>query len=119
MLPEGNKLKDNFYTTKSIMKPFGLEYQKNWLCLNFCMLYSDKYANFNECETYQHARYKPNNEYWVTQSTKLKGPNFHITVNTYVNELNVIMSTSGHKKVDEDDEIDFEFNEKDGVGDDD
>jgi hypothetical protein len=40
-------------------------------------------------------------------------------VNTYVNELNVIMSTSGHKKVDEDDEIDFEFNEKDDVGHDD
>jgi hypothetical protein len=62
------------------------------------MLYSDKYANFNECETYQHARYKPNNEYRVTQFTKLKYPNFHTIVNTYVNELNVIMSTSRHKK---------------------
>jgi hypothetical protein len=80
------------------------------------MLYSDKYANFNECETYQHARYKPNNEYRVTQFTKLKYPNFHTTVNTYVNELNVIMSTSRHKKKDEDDKIDFEFNEKDDVG---
>jgi hypothetical protein len=80
------------------------------------MLYSDKYANFNECETYQHARYKPNNEYRVTQSTKLKSPNLHIIVNTYINELNVIMSTSGHKKVDENDEIDFEFNEKNDVG---
>jgi len=80
------------------------------------MLYSDKYTNFNECETYQHARYKPNNEYRVIQSTKLKSPNLHIIVNTYINELNVIMSTSGHKKVDENDEIDFEFNEKNDVG---
>jgi len=29
MLLEENKLKDNFCTTKSIMKLFGLEYQKN------------------------------------------------------------------------------------------
>jgi hypothetical protein len=28
MLPGGNKLKNNFYTTKSIMKSFGLKYQK-------------------------------------------------------------------------------------------
>jgi hypothetical protein len=40
-------------------------------------------------------------------------------MNTYVNELNIIMSTSRHKKVDEDDEIDFEFNEKNDVGHDD
>jgi hypothetical protein len=39
VLPKGNKLKENFNTDKSIMKPFGLEYQKINMCLIFCMLY--------------------------------------------------------------------------------
>jgi hypothetical protein len=39
ILPEGNKLKENFYVAKSIMKPFGLGYQKIDMCLNFCLLY--------------------------------------------------------------------------------
>jgi uncharacterized protein (DUF1501 family) len=29
MLPEGNRLKDDFYTVKPMMKPLGLGYQKN------------------------------------------------------------------------------------------
>jgi hypothetical protein len=29
MLPEGNRLKDDFYTAKPMMKPLGLGYQKN------------------------------------------------------------------------------------------
>jgi len=28
ILPEGNRLKDNFYAAKSMMKPLGLGYQK-------------------------------------------------------------------------------------------
>jgi hypothetical protein len=39
ILPEGNKLKENFYVAKSIMKPFGLGYQKIDMCPNFCLLY--------------------------------------------------------------------------------
>jgi hypothetical protein len=29
MLPEGNRLKDDFYTAKPMMKPLDLGYQKN------------------------------------------------------------------------------------------
>jgi len=39
ILPEGNRLKENFYVAKSMMKPLGLEYQKIDMCPNFCMLY--------------------------------------------------------------------------------
>ena len=39
ILPEGNKLKENFYVVKSIIKPLGLGYQKIDTCPNFCMLY--------------------------------------------------------------------------------
>jgi len=39
ILPEGSRLKENFYTAKSMMKPLGLGYQKIDMCPNFCMLY--------------------------------------------------------------------------------
>jgi hypothetical protein len=38
ILPEGNRLKENFYAAKSMMKPLGLGYQKIDICPNFCML---------------------------------------------------------------------------------
>jgi len=36
----GNRLKDNFYAVKSMMKPLGLGYQKIDMCPNFCLLYN-------------------------------------------------------------------------------
>jgi hypothetical protein len=39
ILLEGNKLKENFYAAKSMIKPLGLGYQKIDMCLNFYMLY--------------------------------------------------------------------------------
>jgi len=39
ILPKGNRLKENFYAAKSMMKPLGLGYQKIGMCSNFCMLY--------------------------------------------------------------------------------
>ena len=39
ILPEGNKLKENFYAANSMMKPLSLGYQKIVMCPNFCMLY--------------------------------------------------------------------------------
>jgi hypothetical protein len=53
-------LKENFYAAKSMMKSFGLWYQKINMCLNFCMLYYDEDANLIDCKTCRHARYKPN-----------------------------------------------------------
>jgi hypothetical protein len=46
MLLKENRLKYNFYIVKSMIKPFELGYQKINMCLNFCMLYYDEYADF-------------------------------------------------------------------------
>jgi len=59
ILPERNKLKENFYTTKSMMKPLGLGYQKINICPNFFMLYYFENADLTEYRTCGHARYKP------------------------------------------------------------
>jgi hypothetical protein len=39
ILPEGNRLKENFYAAKSMMKPLGLGYQEIDMCPNFYMSY--------------------------------------------------------------------------------
>jgi len=59
ILPEGNKLKDNLYAVKSMMKPFGLGYQKIDMCPNFCMLYYLENAEMTVYMTCGHSRYKP------------------------------------------------------------
>ena len=58
-LHEGNRLKENFYATTSMMKPLGLRYQKIDMCQSFCMLYYFENAELIECMTYDHSRYKP------------------------------------------------------------
>ena len=59
ILPEGNRLKENFYAVKPMMKPLDLGYQKIDICHNFCMLYYLENAEMTECMTYGHSRYKP------------------------------------------------------------
>jgi hypothetical protein len=59
ILPEGNRLKKNFYAVKSMMKPLGLGYQKIDMCPNFCMLYYLENAEMIECMTCRHSCYKP------------------------------------------------------------
>jgi len=59
ILPEGNRLKEYFYTAKSIIKPLSLRYQKINMCLNFCMLYYLETIDLSECRTCGHAWYKP------------------------------------------------------------
>ena len=44
ILLEENRLKENFYAAKSMMKPLGLGKQKIDMCPNFCMLYYLKNA---------------------------------------------------------------------------
>jgi hypothetical protein len=51
ILPEGNRLKENFYAAKSMMKPFGLGYQKIDMCPNLCMLYYLENAELAESRT--------------------------------------------------------------------
>jgi len=59
ILPEGNRLKENLYVAKSMMKPLSLGYQKIDMCPNFCTLYYLENAKLTECMTCGHSRYKP------------------------------------------------------------
>jgi hypothetical protein len=59
ILPEENRLKENFYAAKSMMKPLGLGYQKIDMCPNFWMLYYLENVEMTECLTCGHSRYKP------------------------------------------------------------
>jgi hypothetical protein len=59
ILSEGNRLKENFYVAKSMMKPLGLGYQKINMCPNFCMLYYLENVELTKCMTCRHSRYKP------------------------------------------------------------
>jgi hypothetical protein len=59
ILPERNRLKENFYAAKSMMKPLDLGYQKIGMCPNFCMLYYLENAKLTECMTCGHSHYKP------------------------------------------------------------
>jgi hypothetical protein len=59
ILPKRNRLKENFYAAKSMMKPFDLGYQKIDICPNFYMLYYLENAEMTECMTCGHSRYKP------------------------------------------------------------
>ena len=58
-LPKGNRLKENFYAVKSIMKPLGLGYLKIDICPNFCMLYYLENVELTECMTCGHSCNKP------------------------------------------------------------
>ena len=53
-------MNENFYVVKSMMKPFGLGYQKVDICSNFYMLFYNEEVNLTECKTCEHAQYKPN-----------------------------------------------------------
>jgi len=79
ILPEGNRLKENFYTTKSMMKPLGLGYQKIDMFLNFCMLYYLENAELTECMTCGHSRYKPRTDRGKTLVAYKKLRYFSIT----------------------------------------
>jgi len=59
ILLEGNRLKENFYGVKAMMKPLSLGYQKINIFLNFCMLYYLENTDLTKYRTYRHAHYKP------------------------------------------------------------
>jgi hypothetical protein len=59
ILPEGNRLKRNFYAATSMMKPLGLGYQKIDMCPSFCMLYYFENAELTQCMTCGYSCYKP------------------------------------------------------------
>jgi len=102
ILPEGNRLKENLYTAKSMMKPRG--YQKIDMCPNFCMLYYLENAKLTECRTCGHSRYKPRTGrgktlvihkklryFLITQTTEV----IHITNDCWAHNMAPITWCSG------------------------
>ena len=79
ILLEGNRLKENFYAAKSIMKPLDLGYQKIDMFPNFCMLYYLENVELTECMTYGHSRYKPRTDRGKTLVAYKKLRYFSIT----------------------------------------
>jgi hypothetical protein len=79
ILLEGNRLKENFYATKFMMKPLGLGFQKIDICPNFCMLYYLENVELTKCRTYRHSRYKPRTGRGRTHVTHKKLRYFPIT----------------------------------------
>ena len=59
ILLKGNRLKENFYAAKSMMKLIGLRYQKISMCPNICMLYCLENVELTEYRTCEHSCYKP------------------------------------------------------------
>ncbi|KAL2231065.1 UNVERIFIED_CONTAM: hypothetical protein Sindi_1700900 [Sesamum indicum] len=59
MLPEDEKLLDNFYTTKKHLGKLGLGYEKIDSCVNNCILYYKENNGLQECPICYHPRYKP------------------------------------------------------------
>jgi hypothetical protein len=49
ILSKENRLKENFYVVKSMMKPLDLWYQKIDMCLKFYMLYYLENTELTEC----------------------------------------------------------------------
>jgi hypothetical protein len=79
ILPEGNRLKENFYAVKSMMKPLGLGYQKIDMCFNFCMLYYFENVELTKCITCGHSHYKPKTNMGKTLMAYKKLRYFSIT----------------------------------------
>jgi len=79
ILLEGNKLKENFYAVKSIMKPLNLRYQKIDMCPNFCILNYIENAESIECRTCRHSCYKPKTGRGKTLVANKKFKYFSIT----------------------------------------
>jgi len=59
ILLEGNRLKENFYAAKAMMKPLDLGYHKINMFSNFYMLYYLENTNLTKYRTCRHAHYKP------------------------------------------------------------
>jgi len=79
ILPEANRLKENFYIAKSMMKTLGPGYQKINMCPNFYMLYYLENTELIEYKTCGHSHYKPRTNKWRIFVTHKKLRYFPIT----------------------------------------
>ena len=60
MLPDGEKLPDNYYFCKKMVKKLGLGYQKIDACPNNCMLFYKEDEHETKCKLCSHDRFRPN-----------------------------------------------------------
>jgi hypothetical protein len=79
ILPKKDRLKENFYAAKYMMKPLSLWYQKINMCPNFYMFYFLENTELTECRTCKHSHYKPIIGKWRTIITFRKLRYFLIT----------------------------------------
>jgi len=61
MLPESERLPDNFYKTRRMVHELGLGYEKIDACRNHCMLYYREFNDESICHVCGEPRYKPKN----------------------------------------------------------
>jgi Transposase family tnp2 len=59
MLPNGDKLPENFYQAKRLVRGLGMEYQKIDVCPNFCTLYYKSHKDNIVCDECKEPRYEP------------------------------------------------------------
>ena len=71
MLPDGEKLPDNYYFCKKMVKKLGLGYQKIDACPNDCMLFYKENEYKTKCTLCSHDRFKPNKEGVTTKKTNI------------------------------------------------
>jgi hypothetical protein len=81
ILLERNKLKENVYIAKSMMKSLGLGYQKISMCPKFCMLYYLENTESTKCRTCGHSCYKPKNSRGRTLIATKNLDNFQLHLN--------------------------------------
>ena len=71
MLPDGEKLPDNYYFCKKMVKKLGLGYQKIDACPNDCMLFCKENEHKTKRTLCSHDRFKPNKEGVTTKKTNI------------------------------------------------
>ncbi|KAL4554780.1 hypothetical protein LXL04_037384 [Taraxacum kok-saghyz] len=60
MLPKGEKLVENFYETKKVLKRIRIPEMKIRACKNHCMIFYGADSDLTKCRVCDHDRYKPN-----------------------------------------------------------
>lgn len=71
MLPEGEKLHDNYYYSKKMVKKLGLGYQKIVTCPNDCMLFFKENEQMTRYMFCSHDRFRPNKEGVTTKKSTI------------------------------------------------
>ncbi|KAL8087839.1 hypothetical protein AgCh_037834 [Apium graveolens] len=71
MLPDNEKLPDNYYYCKKMVKKLGLGYQKIDACFNDCMLFYKENEKITKCTVCGHDRFKPNKEGVISKKSSI------------------------------------------------